>query len=124
MDDHSVFTLFTVVTLYFQKDAVCCMQFGAYLTGAGFPGAQNVTAADPAASYLLYQFIDMQMYADLHPVLGTCFSQTAQLNQDQSQVNQCAGATGYCCYNFTTNPLVSIASAPMQLTSTHPLTGL
>ena len=89
-----------------------CLQFGAYITGAGFPSAQNVSAATPAAEYLLYQFTDMQLYADLHPVLGTCFSSVEQLNDNQTHVNECASGmasgTDYCCYNFTANPVVSL----------------
>ena len=84
------------------------LQFGAYLTGPGFPSAQNLTGADPAAGYTRYQFTDMQMYADLHPVLGTCFSNNSQPNGNQAHVDQCAASTDYCCYNFTTNPVVSL----------------
>ena len=86
---------------------ICCLQFGAYLTSSGFPSPHNVTAADPAAGYTILQNTDLQYYADLHPVLGTCFSSVDSPNANQTDVNQCASSTDYCCYNFTANPVVS-----------------
>ena len=90
------------------NNLACGMQFGSYLAGPAFPSAQNLTGAVPAAGYTIFDHTDMQQYADLHPVLGTCFSTTQAVDQNQSHVNDCAMGTNYCCYNFTANPISQV----------------
>ena len=98
--------------MQFEGTSACCLQSGAYLTGPGFPSPHNVTAVDPAAGYTIFQYTDLQNYADLHPVLGTCFSSADSPNANQTNVNQCASSTAYCCYNVTANPVVSFGAQP------------
>lgn len=90
--------------MFTAADMLCVMQFGNYLAGPGFPSGHNIV------NYTFFDFTDLPGYADLRPVLGTCFSTITSeaLSNVQSLVDVCALAQGTCCLNFVQNEIAQV----------------
>lgn len=54
--------------------------------------------------------MDTPAWNVLAPVLGTCFSTSEMRDGNQTLVDECALASGTCCYNFTENPLSEVTN--------------
>ena len=90
--------------MFIAVDMLYVMQFGNYLAGPGFPSGHNIV------NYAFFDFTDLPGYADLRPVLGTCFNTKSSeaLSSMESLVDVCALAQGTCCFNFVQNEIAQV----------------
>ena len=88
------------------------MQSGWYAATQGFPSGHNLTDNDWRANYTFLNSTNTYTSFDLEPALGTCFSTKAQeaRSTDERLVDECAVDNGYCCFNFTKNPVAKVSS--------------
>ena len=90
--------------MFTAANMLCVMQFGNYLAGPGFPSGHNIS------NYTFFDFTDLPGYADLRPVLGTCFhtKNSEALSSMETLVDVCALAQGTCCFNFAQNEVAQV----------------